>query len=1173
MYSQMDDPPVREGDTDQRLKSIRDRYEERLVGMTERLRAIVDDLKQDEVIATMKEDPASAPFAKARMRELIEHHFSNEREETIEKLIRELANLQAENQRLSRENTQVKSSMRGLEEQIRTERSKVENTEREYQELRSKTAVSGRHYEDSLRQLEEESSSKLSLAKSETEKLRELVEKSNRDLWVKTSEIDLLRQDLDNEKNRNSKLMSELTNLQRAYEDLENDYEKLGNSLKNSTGSSADLGQRLNRAMEEIEVLERTAKTYEKEKEELRSKYLSYSQEIRDALQSEQKSTSEAIESLRQSHKSKSSLFKKKILEQKSKLHSYEIENNELRSEINAMRVDCERSIALAQEDMMRIRDEWEAKCKSIEKSASEKVEEMQRKQQAKVAQMQSQMQTMAEEKVKNMQEEFSHQLAQHSLIEADLRRQLSEHSQTLDKDYIHSSKHETLLSEEITRLKSQLTSDKKNTEEELNAEFNRKMTILKADYEENAQKLALKIKQFEEKCDSSENQKRKIERELAFSTEKIESLMSKITNLNAEISELETNKRTMLRYVDEAGVNLAKLKALYEDEMTKRKTVEENLAGWKEKCRNLEGINAKNEAEFRDEVHNVRLKHLEEVQKLQETLEKEQNAGKKMSLEIQKLREMHDILHTEKKTLHENHKKTADEFRQQSLKLRQEGVNLYESEVAAHKETIAELENREQDILDLEKNIEKLQANLADLKAKNAILTDEKQNLLSEIQNFKGEFEISGSEKGNLQSKIIDLKRDFEAYKQKISTILRSFCQEKQEEMAEIRKIIVTELMEYKKFMLKVGTEVVNGLEKIEISMKRNYSVVLIAKEDQIKALEREILRREKGISEEYNSKIALYESKIDNLELSVTQLTNEIAEKQAETANFLEKITNLQLEESRLREENDSLQVELTTTMQDLTYIRMEKEESEVKLKTNFQEEVSLRETEIEEKYRRQLEQLEELVEDLRKSNESNMLHFSTEIEHLQSKHRDEISQIESQFSHSLEEMRKSMEIAQKRRYEIEEVVEETLVEVAELRAEGGRGIEIMQEEMGELLSVLHNEQEKMMVYRQEKTAEIEEFSRKLKLITRELQEKDESLEKSNHDRELFRAQLKEIRESQVKREIEDLRGSVERSLSATAKELRPTKKSDEDDIRPEKRKTPLSLTQLKASLDRFS
>ena len=1173
MHSPPDDPPVRDIDMDQRSKAIRSKYEERLMSMTERLRSIVEDLKQDDVIATMKEDPASAPFVKARMRELVEEHFSDEREETIEKLIRELASMQADNQRLGRENAQLRTSTRSLEEQIRTERSKVETTERDNRDLRSKTALTSRQYEDSLRQVEDDSAAKLKFAQGEAEKLREVVEKSNRDLWVKTSEADLLRQDLDTEKGRCAKAALQMEALQRAYAELEDDYEKLQATLQSSSGSSADLVQRLNRAMEEITMLERTGKTYEKEKEELREKYLAYSREIREALETEQKSTSEAIENLRQAHKAKCSLFKKKILDQKAKLRAYEGENSELRTELEGVRAACEHSIALVQEDMRRIRDEWEAKCHTVEMTAKARYADLQGKQQVLVAQIKTQCQSLVDEKVKEMQEDYSHQLAQHRLTEADLRRQLSEHSQTLDKDYILTKQHEKTLADELARLRTQVGMERKAVDEEIAAEFSKKVAILTAEHEEEMQKIGLRLKQSEEKWESAEAGKRKTERELDYSNERVEQLASKVAAQTSELTELEGNKRTMLRYVDEAGVNLAKLKAMYEDEAARRKAGDETIASVREKVRTLEAVIAKKETEHREELHTVKLKTLEDTTRLQEALEKQQSVGKKQAAELQKLRELQESLHNEKKELHETHRKTAEELKQHSMRMKQEGISLYEAEVAAHKETMATLECIEQDLKEATDRADRLERELGQEKDRVEELTQTEGNLADQLKALRRETENAGSEKAILLAQISDLRGKFEAYKEHVGTTIKSLCQESQDEVSAIRKSVLADLMEYQKLLSKQGTDLLTGLEERDMKARRSFSLAVLSKEDQVKALEKERAKREKGLTEEYTSKAILYESQIADLELSVSHLTSEVSNQRTETAALVEKVTNLQLQESRLREENDSLQGELTTAMQDLNYSRLEKEQTEVQLKTDFQEAISEREGEIEEKYRRQLEQLEEMVEELRKSNEEMMGRFAAEVQTLQEKHREEMGTTERKYREVLAETQKELEIAQRQRYELEEVIEETMAEVGELRAEALRGTEAMEEELEELMAVLHNEQEKIAQYRQDKTAEIEEFSRKLKLITRELQEKDESLEKTSHDKEVLRSQLKEIRDSQVKRELADLRGSVERSLSATAKELRPAKKPEDDEIRPEKRKIPLSMSQLKASLERFS
>jgi SMC interacting uncharacterized protein involved in chromosome segregation len=94
------------------------KYEERL---TDKVRSIYDSIRNDEVIATMQDDPTTNSFIGPRMKEICEDGLAREREETIERLIEDVSEAESKSRKVERELTEVVSQLEVCKESLSTE--------------------------------------------------------------------------------------------------------------------------------------------------------------------------------------------------------------------------------------------------------------------------------------------------------------------------------------------------------------------------------------------------------------------------------------------------------------------------------------------------------------------------------------------------------------------------------------------------------------------------------------------------------------------------------------------------------------------------------------------------------------------------------------------------------------------------------------------------------------------------------------------------------------------------------------------------------------------------------------------------------------------------------------------------------------------------------------------
>ena len=1038
---------------DQRLKTLQERYEDRLAGLTVRLRAVVEDIKQDEVLKAMQDDPASAQFTRSRLRELAIDRLGQEREETISRLISDLSASQSRCQHLEQAYSQAQSSLLSLQHHKPTD----------------STANS---------QPNSQLTAQITDLKQENEKTKLEFEQK---LKLKSSENESLRKELETERSRNAKISLEFGSLKRINQNLEAELMRIQSS------TPVKQTDELVQAQKQIATLESTVASYAREREELREKYLSYSREFKSVLATEQLTSRQALDSLHSQYKSKSTLFKKKIIEQKTKIHALEQEIEELRSDLQAAEETHVRDLDQMKTDLEMVRTEWMRKCGEVENSS------------AQLSQISfnnsDELQKMCRN-LKNENEELHSQVNKLKLTEIELRKTLENRGNTLEKDYIRRNKHKNILSEELNKLKSALIAEKNTAETEIIAEMSKKMSALKGEYEKEMQRLTAKTKLSEENEETAIANMRKSEREREFALEKVENLTAKLANLTSELSEMENNKKALLSHLEESSSTISRLKSLYEEEISRRKLSEDQISSLRDRFRSIESENSLRNNEFQQQIYSLKRKQMEETANLQADLEKEQELSRKQMEEMRKLREELGRREEEMRVLEENYGKSVEEMR----KSRVEEVMKWET---AQKETRCKLEAKEAQNSSVLGQVEALQLRLT---TETQLVTDLRQALQSsqsQSSQLSTELKRLEIQCNSLNNALQTSKQTHFRFRNKAKNTLKDLKNAYQTRLNTIQKTLLTDLAEFKKFLSAQVEKSLVEVEKLQRNAKQKHDLALLEKEKLVKTAEMQKIATEKLLNDTFSLKSSVYESQIDELKSALSRLKSEINDKNQEIASFLQKISDFQLEQTRISAEKVALE-------QELEFSRLESQEFESKIKSE--------EANIEEKHKNELLKLQNSVNLLEKRNLESFLRFESEL--------------------------KSLEITQKRELEAEKVkfrevgseLDALNGVVNRLKQEFCSQMEKLETEIGDLLRVLTMEKQKFEGFRREKTAEVEEMGRKLKKTTQDLREMEEILEKTNKEKEILRRKMKESRDldSEKPLKVETDVGRLPQSLS---------------------------------------
>ena len=179
-----------EKDYDCMLKIAKEKYEQRLEAITDKVRLIYEEVRRDEVLATMREDPASNAFAPQRVLEICEDNLALEREEAIERLMAEATHAQTQAKQLERDCGILRAALLAAEEKLSTERVRLNETHTF--EMKNKLAAIGKDYESQFYSKLEVQEAQLGRVQAETETFKRTLEQTECDLWKKNAEYEVL---------------------------------------------------------------------------------------------------------------------------------------------------------------------------------------------------------------------------------------------------------------------------------------------------------------------------------------------------------------------------------------------------------------------------------------------------------------------------------------------------------------------------------------------------------------------------------------------------------------------------------------------------------------------------------------------------------------------------------------------------------------------------------------------------------------------------------------------------------------------------------------------------------------------------------------------------------------------------------------------------------------------
>ena len=372
---------------DEKLETMKELYDRRIDSITAFAHKFYDVVSNDDVLSAMQGSTVSEKFINQRMRELYEETMLKECEITIQSLQIEISNQKSSFSRFEIEKLKLQNSVKSLEETVKSEENKNNRLEREIYEYKNKINCMRTEFEDAIKRRDKEIVNKYDEMKNNL--FREEMGKREKI----AQELENMKNSAEKEKNR--------------CRSLEDDYKRFKKELENCS-KYEEQARKSEKISEENENLKEICLKLEESEENLKKQVSGFEKHLKSIISAEQKASNEALFSLQQKYKSRTKVFKKKILDQKQTIESLDQQLKSYKQGLEDYKKNIEKRVIGSQDDLKKVKEEWEKRCSEIALEYQRKEAELQTKQQISLVALQNQYQKILEDKVSEMQKEIN---------------------------------------------------------------------------------------------------------------------------------------------------------------------------------------------------------------------------------------------------------------------------------------------------------------------------------------------------------------------------------------------------------------------------------------------------------------------------------------------------------------------------------------------------------------------------------------------------------------------------------------------------------------------------------------------------------------------------------------------------------------------------------------------
>jgi hypothetical protein len=511
---------------EEKIQALKDMYDQRIESITAFAHKFYEVAQTDDVLNVMQGNVVSEKFIKQRMRELFEETMLKECEFTIQNLQTDLSNQKFLASKQA-------SSIKSLEDTLKNEEIKYSKLERDNYEYKNRINTMKNEFEEAVKRRDKEMINKLDEFKTKLFKDEQ-------------AKIEKLSKELEKERNKNKKIEDEYRNIKKELENAA-EYEKDAKNYR--------------KVLEENEKLKEVCSRLDNDQEKLQKQSSSFEKQLKNILSAEQKASNEALSMLQSKYKSRTKAFKKKILDQKQTIETLDQQLKSYKQGIEDYKKNLEKRSLGTQDDLKKVKEEWEKRCSEIQLEYQRKEAELQTKQQIQLVSLQNQYQSLLEERISEMQREMASSRAKNKDIE--FRALLDEKL----KDYVPRNEYEEVFKEKEKLLKNheKFTSQTAAFEKEFEKVIKDRAILEKSlEIERN------KIKELEERDDEK---KKRIQLE-----EKLQIVNNSLQQYREILTEKEKMIEELNKKFQEMRTTISTLEFELENERDKSKTLKKDI-------------------------------------------------------------------------------------------------------------------------------------------------------------------------------------------------------------------------------------------------------------------------------------------------------------------------------------------------------------------------------------------------------------------------------------------------------------------------------------------------------------------------------------------------------------------------------------------------------------------
>lgn len=546
-------------------KALQEQYEVRLRNLISFIQSTNDDLRSDDIIAAMRADPLTAPFAQQRSKEVWDSALAQEREDTIARLMKELAEAKRTIRSMEDRLSETERAARTAEDRVRTEVQKADELTREAELIHKKASMSSLNYEDAMRKKESEAQASLAKERAAHEALRRDYDKLETDLGRKAEELEATYQELaecsEVIRGLEQNLDAATSEVTRQEERLQF-YEKLSSEFQDS---DAQTQERINSLTGDLARLQSELADVQAQRDRLSLQLKEEAESHRQQQIAISRTHRETERTLEERLEQEAQTLRDKVLTWRSRCQDSELRLQDSQRSLEALRAHWQQDLSRLKSEQERATQQLESKFTEADEDYQRRAAELKQEYDNREAALHKHYKDLVLEKSRLYDTERSAEREQWKATERTLSEKLSEMMEDVRDNYVSREDHERALEAKDETLSQAIKRARENQGADWTARLKEETERVRNQQKPVIESLSSRTKAAESERDMALLEKRKALDDCQLLQEEVGSLRTVVKNLHEELNGVRKGQAEMTSRAEQAEREVGRLKAALE--------------------------------------------------------------------------------------------------------------------------------------------------------------------------------------------------------------------------------------------------------------------------------------------------------------------------------------------------------------------------------------------------------------------------------------------------------------------------------------------------------------------------------------------------------------------------------------------------------------------------------